>query len=89
MGQHFRVLPLDDEQPPRVQIDMACDGPAGLEARVKRSRLEIGPPQLDQIVRLWEPAPTGPADDRLVAVKKENQNLLTSIPAKDREEASN
>ena len=59
--------------------------PAGLEARVKRSKLEIGPPQLDQIVRLREPVALTP-EDKLVAAQKESQNLLTSIPTKMKEE---
>jgi hypothetical protein len=61
--------------------------PASLEARVKRSRLEIGPPQFDQIVRLWEPALSANGDKlvELAPPKKESQNLLTSIPTKTKE----
>jgi hypothetical protein len=55
-----------------------------LEKRVKRSKLEIGPPQLDQIVRLWEPIPQT-AEEKLVALKKENQSLLSSAPTKTQE----
>lgn len=48
-----------------------------LDARVKRMRLEIGPPQLDQIVRLWEPTGTG-----------QEEKLMARRPASAEEEAS-
>jgi hypothetical protein len=64
----------------RVYAEMCSPwGTNGLDARVKRNKLEIGPPQLDQIVRLWEPVLSTP-EEKLVAAKKESQNLLTSIP---------
>ncbi len=71
---------LDEAKRRRLTLDRnyaeMCT-PAGLELRVKRSKLQIGPPQLDQIVRLWEPVPQT-SEDKIVAAKKESQSLLTS-----------
>jgi hypothetical protein len=44
----------------------AMCSPADLEQRVKRMRLEIGPPQPNQIVKLWEKSETE-QDEKLVA----------------------
>jgi hypothetical protein len=46
----------------------AMCSPVDLEQRVKRMRLEIGPPQPDQIVRLPEKTGSG-QDERLIAVR--------------------
>jgi hypothetical protein len=93
LGQQIRGYEtrLEDAKRRRMTLDRIyaemCS-PAGLEARVKRSKLEIGPPQLDQIVRLWEPV-TAPAEDKFLALKKENQSLLTSAATKGKEEGIN
>jgi hypothetical protein len=39
---------------------------ADLDARVKRMRIELGPPQPDQIVRLWE-TPGATQEEKLLA----------------------
>ena len=90
LGQQIRGYEtrLDDAKRRRMSLDRVyaemCS-PVGLEARVKRSKLEIGPPQLDQIVRLWEPV-AGTVEDKVVALKKESQSLLTSAATEERKE---
>ncbi len=60
---------LDDIKRKRAELvrayAMMCS-PADLDARVKRMKLDIKPPQLDQIVRLDEPISPA-AEEKLVA----------------------
>jgi hypothetical protein len=70
LGQQIRNSEMRLESAKRHRLTLertyaAMCSPADLDERVKRMRLEIGPPQLDQIVRLWEP--TGTGQEKLMA----------------------
>jgi hypothetical protein len=92
LGQQIRQYEtrLDEAKRRHLTLDRMyaemCS-PAGLEARVKRSKLQIGPPQLEQIVRLWEPVPQT-VEEKLTAQRSlivaGNQRLLTSSPTEER-----
>lgn len=71
LGQQIRNHEMRLESAKRHRLTLertyaAMCSPADLDERVKRMRLEIGPPQLDQIVRLWEPTGTG-QEEKLMA----------------------
>jgi hypothetical protein len=71
LGREIRnsEMRLDSAKRHRLMLERtyaAMCSPADLDERVKRMRLELGPPQLDQIVRLWEPTGSG-QEEKLMA----------------------
>jgi len=71
LGEQIRGYESRLEQAKRYRMTLertyaAMCSPADLDDRVKRMRLELGPPQPDQIVRLPEKAGVG-QEEKLVA----------------------
>src|SRR5688572_16415866 len=71
LGEQIRGYESRLEQAKRQRMTLertyaAMCSPVDLEQRVKRMRLELGPPQPDQIVRLPEKAGTG-QEEKLIA----------------------
>jgi hypothetical protein len=71
LGQQIRGLEgkFDDVKRRRMALERvyaAMCSQSNLDARVRSMKLEIGPPQPDQLIRLWE-NPADARDERLVA----------------------